>query len=99
MQTTHGILSSTHLEAPHYSSPGLTYTRLMQSSTRLHPERQPYITQRMVNQVEGASLRRELQAGEHAMDVHMGLLQRVGREAMGATRMQSLNMQCGSLYK
>lgn len=53
----------------------------------------------MVNQVEATSLRRELRAGEDAMDVHVGVLQRVGRDAMGATRMQSLNMQCGSLYK
>lgn len=58
MQSTHGILTSTHLEAPHYNSPTLTYTRLMKSSTRLHPVREQYVTQRMVNQLEGARLRR-----------------------------------------
>lgn len=49
MQTSHGILTSTHLQAPHFSSPSLTYTKLMKSSTRLHPDREQYVTYRTVN--------------------------------------------------
>ncbi len=58
MQTSHGIIGATHLEAPHYSSPALTYTRLMKSSTRLVPEREAYVPRRMVNEVEGQGMRR-----------------------------------------
>ena len=71
----------------------------MKSSTRLLPERTPYITQRTLNDLHGVSIRREWQAGEHAADVHAQTLQRVGREGMAATRQQSLNLQCGCLYK
>jgi hypothetical protein len=71
----------------------------MKSSTRLHPDRHPYTTQRTLNDLQGAAIRREWQAGDHATDVHMQTLQRVGREGMAATRQQSLNWQCGSLYK
>lgn len=99
MQTTHGILTPTHLEAPHYSSPTLTYTRLMQSSTRLLPERQPYLTQRTVNDLEGASIRKEWRAAEHATSTYMDTLRKVGKESCSATRQQSLNMLCGNLYQ
>lgn len=58
MQTTHGIYTSTHLTAPHYSSPGVTYTKLMQSSTRILPERQTYMTQRITNNIEGSAMRK-----------------------------------------
>jgi hypothetical protein len=51
MEIGRGILNSTHLEAPHYSSPQETYNRLMKSSTRLYPDREPYVTQRMVNDI------------------------------------------------
>lgn len=79
MQSTHGIVTSTHLEAPHYSSPTLTYTRLMKSSTRLHPDRQPYTTQRIVNDIEGTAIRREWKAADHATDIHMDTLRKVGK--------------------
>jgi len=37
MNTSHGIVGSTNLQAPHYNSPSVTYTKLMMSSTRLYP--------------------------------------------------------------
>jgi len=39
MEKGSGIYNPTHLEAPYYSIPGETYTRLMKSSTRLYPNR------------------------------------------------------------
>jgi len=51
MQTTYGIMTSTHLTSPHYSSPAVTYTKLMQSSTKIMPERSPYMTQRITNNI------------------------------------------------
>ena len=51
MERPADIYNPVHLESAHYSSPIDTYTRLMKSSTRLFPSREPYVTHRMVNEV------------------------------------------------
>jgi hypothetical protein len=52
------ILSSHHYETPHYSSPQASYIKLMQSSTRIIPERDVYLSHRTVNDMEGVVMRR-----------------------------------------
>jgi hypothetical protein len=43
------IYSTAHLQAAHYASGDVTYTKLMKSSTQLYPFRQQYVPLRMVN--------------------------------------------------
>ena len=57
------VQTPTNLETAHYSAPLVTYNRLMKSSTRLHPLRQPYVPMRMVNEVYGKMINRELHDG------------------------------------
>ena len=57
-------LSHWHLPPTHFSSPTQTYTTLMQTSTRLNPDRIPYVTHRMINDVAGISMKREWEAGK-----------------------------------
>ena len=93
-----GIYSPTHLEAPHYSCPASTYTRLMKSSTRLHPERDTYLTHRTINDLEGSSMRKEWQTADQSVKQHMSTKTAVGKQTCEALRQQALNIQCGNLY-
>ncbi len=98
MESTHGIVGQTHLEAPHFNAPALTYSRLMQSSTRLHPLRQPYFTRRTVNQIEGKAIRKEWSDMDRSMQQYLAVTGGVGRQTVLDTRQQALNLTCGALY-
>ena len=94
----HGMYDPTRLESPHFHAPLDTYTRLMKSSTRLHPDRQQYVTERMVNSIEGASMRKEWSGMDKSMKQYMDTYTSVGLEAKKSIKQQKLNMQCGHLY-
>lgn len=98
MEIGRGILNPTHLEAPQYSSPQETYNRLMKSSTRLYPDRDPYVTQRMVNDIEGARMRKEWKTMNNSLKQFTQTSYTVGKETRQALRQQALNITCGNLY-
>ena len=98
MEVGHGIYNSVHLESPYYSTPASTYTKLMKSSTRLYPDREPYVTQRMVNEVEGARMRREWAGMEQSLRQFQHSHAQVSKQTSRDTRIQALNIQCGNLY-
>lgn len=98
MEKGSGIYNATHLESPYYAIPTETYTRLMKSSTRLYPSREPYVTHRMINEVEGANMRKEWSNVDSSLRQHMNTKAAVGKESKWALRHQNLNIHCGNLY-
>ena len=98
METSQGIFSTAGLEAPRLSSAIDTYTRLMMSSTRLYPHRKPYVTHRMINEVEGDRMRKEWSGMDSSMKQHMQIKAKSAKEASWALRKQNLDLHCGSIY-
>jgi hypothetical protein len=52
----------------------------------------------MINEVEGANMRREWDCVDSSLKQHMLTKALVGKESKYALRHQNLNIQCGNLY-
>ena len=92
------ITTPVYLQSGHYSSPAVTYTRLMKSSTRLHPLRQPYVTMRMVNDVYGKMINRELLDGYSKVNQCMNRKDQSMTRRWDDARRQGLELRCDKLY-
>jgi hypothetical protein len=53
----------------------------------------------MVNEVEGANMRREWANMDNSLRQHMNIKAAVGKETRQALRQQGLNITCGNLYQ
>ena len=96
MEKGRGILNVIHLESANTTSFPEFYTQSMKTASRLYPNREPYITHRMVNEVAGKSIRREWNQLDGEMRQHMKVKGEVGRESKLALRQQGLNAICGN---
>ena len=92
------ISTAVHLQTAHYSSPCTTYTRLMKSSTRLHPLRQPYVPLRMVNEVYGKAINRELLEGYAKVNECIVRKDDSIARKWDEARKQSVNLICDKLF-
>ena len=72
------------------------YTQSVKNSTRLYPNRQPYVTHRMINDVTGKNIRRDWNDLNDEIKQHMKTKVDVGKEYKNSSRQQSLNLQCGN---
>ncbi len=70
----------------------------MQSSTRLQPTRQPYVSVRMVNEVYGKSHNRELADGYQKLDEMAQRRDKRWTEQIHDTRRQIINRTADSMY-
>lgn len=57
------IVTPTHLQKGYQGASEVSYDNLMKSSTRLNSNRYQYVPMRMVNNVYGKEINRELQHG------------------------------------
>lgn len=71
MEKGRGILNVIHLESVNTTSFPEFYTQSMKTASRLYPNREPYVTHRMVNEVAGKSVRREWNQVDCEMKQHM----------------------------
>jgi hypothetical protein len=92
------ISTAVHLQPSHYSSPAVTYTRLMKSSTRLHPLRQPYVPLRMVNDVYGKAINRELLEGYAKVNECIMRKDDSMARKCDNTKKHSVNLICDKLF-
>jgi hypothetical protein len=92
------ITNSVRLQSGHYSSPEATYTRLMKSSTRLNPLRQPYVPMRMVNEVYGKMINRERQDGHTRVNECLGRRDEARSRRLDDAKKQGLELHFDSLH-
>jgi hypothetical protein len=92
------ISTPTNLQTAHYSSPIATYTKLMKSSTRLHPLRQPYVPMRIVNDVYGKAINRELLEGYSRINECMARKDDSMARRWNDTKKQTIDIMCDRLY-